>query len=261
MPAMLEVTSGGPILRVRLNRPEVRNAFNRELIDALHDAFASVKADDGTRVLVLSGEGPVFCAGADLNWMRAAAGWTEAQYLEDAERLFDMLAALDSCAVPTIARVHGAALGGGMGLTAACDVAVAAEGTRFGFTEAKLGLLPAAISPFCIAKIGAGHARALFATAERFDAARALQIGLVHRVVPADELDEVERALVVELLSSAPGAAAGARQLVTRIAGQPPMDVREYATRLNAARRASNEAGEGMSAFLEKRRPAWASRE
>jgi len=254
---MLDVTRDGPVLRVRLNRPEVRNAFNRELIDTLRDCFSGVKSDDGTRVLVLSGEGPVFCAGADLNWMRAAAGWSETQHLEDAERLFDMLAALEACAVPTIARVQGAALGGGMGLTAACDIAIAAEGTQFGFTEAKLGLLPAAISPFCVASIGPSHSRALFATAERFDAARALQIGLVHRVVPADQLDAAVQKGIAEVLSSAPGAAAGARQLATRVAGQPLAAVREEVTRLNAARRASEEGREGMSAFLEKRKPRW----
>jgi methylglutaconyl-CoA hydratase len=254
---MLRVDRDGPVLRVRLNRPEVRNAFNRELIDALRTCFFAARSDEGIRALVLSGEGPVFCAGADLNWMRGATDWTEAQHLEEAERLFDMLAALDGCAVPTVARVHGAALGGGMGLIAACDVVIAAEDTRFGFTEAKLGLLPAAISPFCVAKIGVGHARALFATAERFDAVRALRIGLVHHVVPVDQLDAAVEMVVAELRTSAPAAAGSVRDLVARVAGRPPAAVREYVTRLNAARRTSAEGREGMAAFLEKHKPGW----
>ncbi|HEU5315107.1 MAG TPA: enoyl-CoA hydratase-related protein [Chloroflexota bacterium] len=255
---MLDITRRGAVLHVRLNRPEVRNAFNGELIEALHRAVSSI--EDGVRALVLSGEGAVFCAGADLNWMRALAGWTREQHEADAERLFDMLRALDTCAVPTVARVHGAALGGGMGLIAACDVVVAAEGTQLGFTEAKLGLLPAVIAPFCVAKIGPGHARALFATAERFDAARGAQIGLVHRVVPDGQLDTAVEAVLSELLTSAPTATAGARELVRRVAWQAPSDVRAYVAELNAGSRWSDEGREGMSAFLEKRRPRWAER-
>src|SRR5688500_7154839 len=179
---MLSTTREGPVLRVRLDRPEVRNALNGELIAALRAAFSTVRTEDGVRALVLSGEGAVFCAGADLTWMRGVAGWTREQHEADARQLFEMLHALDTCAVPTVARVHGAALGGGMGLIAACDVVVAAEGTQFGFTEAKLGLHPGVISPFCVAKIGTSHARALFSTAERFGPTRAVQIGLVHHV-------------------------------------------------------------------------------
>ena len=254
---VLRIERDGAVLHVRLDRPEVRNALNGELIAALHTAFSGVRTEDGVRALVLSGEGPVFCAGADLAWMRGVAGWTREQHEADARQLFDMLHALETCAVPTVARVHGAALGGGMGLIAACDVVVAAQGTQFGFTEAKLGLLPAVISPFCVAKIGAGHARALFATAERFDAARALQIGLVHRVTPADSLDaEVER-IVHELTTSAPTAVTAARDLVRRVTGRPPLDVRDEVTALNATRRLSEEGQEGMPAFLEKRKPWW----
>ena len=247
----------GPVLHVRLDRPEVRNAFNGELIAALRVAFSGVRAEDGVRVLVLSGEGSVFCAGADLNWMRGIEGWTHAQHAEDARALFDMLAALDACAVPTVARVHGAALGGGMGLIAACDVVVAGEGTQFGFTEAKLGLLPAVISPFCVAKIGPSHARALFATAERFDAARALQIGLVHQVAPEGELDGAVQRVVNELLSSAPTATTAARNLVKRVAGHPSADLRDLIAGISADRLTSDEGREGMSAFLEKRKPRW----
>jgi methylglutaconyl-CoA hydratase len=252
---MLSVERRGAVLHVRLNRPDVRNALNGELIGALHARVSAV--GDGVRVLVLSGDGPVFCAGADLHWMRGAAGWTREQHRRDAERLFDMLHALDTCAVPTLARVHGAALGGGMGLLAACDVVVAAEATQLGFTEAKLGLLPAVIAPFCIAKIGASHARALFATGERFDAARGREIGLIHRVVSDDQLDAAVDAVVNELLTSAPTAIAAARELVRGVAGQSPDAVRDFVADLNAARRTSDEGREGMSAFLEKRRPSW----
>lgn len=245
------------MLHVRLDRPEVRNAFNGELIAALYAAFSRVRADDGVRALMLSGEGPVFCAGADLAWMRGLSGWTREQHEADAKQLFDMLYALDTCAVPTVARVHGAALGGGMGLIAACDVVVAGEGTWFGFTEAKLGLLPAVISPFCVAKIGEGHARALFSTAARFDTARAVQIGLVHRVAPPVELDaEVER-VIDELTSSAPAAATEARALVRAVSGKPHEAVRDIVAGINAERRMSDDGREGMSAFLEKRKPHW----
>ena len=258
MSELLRIEREGAVLHVRLNRPEVRNAFNGELIAALHAAFSGVRPEEGVRALVLSGEGPVLCAGADLTWMRGLAGWTQEEHAADARALFDMLAALDACAVPTVARVHGAALGGGMGLIAACDVVIAADGTQFGFTEAKLGLLPAVISPFCVGKIGASHARALFATAERFDAARAQHIGLVHHVVPADGLDDAVQRTVNELLTSAPTATTGARELVRKVAGVPPNEVRDAVAALNADRRKSDEGREGMTAFLEKRKPRWA---
>ena len=254
---MLRVERDGGVLHVRLHRPDVRNAFNGELIAALHATFAGVQTQADVRVLVLSGEGPVFCAGADLTWMRGIAGWTHEQHAEDARTLFDMLHALDTCAVPTVARVHGAALGGGMGLIAACDVVVAAEGTQFGFTEAKLGLLPAVISPFCVAKIGQSHARALFATAERFDATRAHQIGLVHHVAPADALDDAVARVVHELLTSAPTATTSARDLVRLVTGRSPQEVREEVATLNATRRTSEDGQEGMAGYLDKRKPRW----
>src|SRR5688500_16054217 len=254
---MLRIEREGAVLHVRLDRPDVRNAFNGDLIAALHTAFSGVRANDGVRALVLSGEGPVFCAGADLTWMRGLGGWTREQHEADAKELFDMLHALDTCAVPTVPQVHGAAVGGGMGLVAACDVVVAGEGTWFGFAEAKLGLLPAVISPFCVAKIGEGHARALFATAERFDAARAVQIGLVHRVAPMAELDAEVGRVIDELTSSAPAASTEARALVRAVAGKPHEAARDVVAGINAERRMSDEGREGMSAFLEKRKPRW----
>jgi methylglutaconyl-CoA hydratase len=248
---------GGEVLRVRLNRPEVHNALNGALIQELRECFASVNRED-TRALVLSGEGRSFCAGADLNWMRASREWTHEQHVADAGQLAEMLAALNACVVPAVARVHGAALGGALGLLACCDIVVAAEDTKFGFTEAKLGLLPAVIAPFVVAKTGQSHARALFVTAERFDAQRALQIGLVHRVVPAGQLDEAVEVVVRELLTSAPEAAAQARELVARVQGQTPESVRDYTVTLNARLRAGAEGQEGMASFLEKRNPSWA---
>jgi propionyl-CoA carboxylase len=251
------VSQEGAVLHVRLNRPAVHNALNGDLLTALLAAFRSVPAGGSVRALVLSGEGPSFCAGADLKWMRQVREWTRAQHEDDARLLFDALAVLDACPVPTVARVHGVALGGAMGLIACCDVVVAAEDTRFGFTEAKLGILPAVISPFVIAKTGAGQARALFATAERFDARRAFQIGLVHHVVPAGELDAAMARVTHDLLTSAPGAAAQARSLVKRVAGKPFAEVRDAVAAINADRRISEEGQEGMSAFLEKRKPRW----
>ena len=252
----LLVEQRGAVLHVRLNRPEVHNALDGDLIAALGDCLSRIEPAH-TRALVLAGEGPSFCAGADLTWLRSVRDWSHDEHVADAGRLFDMLSALDSCPVPTVARVHGAALGGGMGLIACCDVVVAAQDARFGFTEAKLGLLPAVISPFAIAKIGAGHARALFATAERFDAARAEKIGLVHHVVPAADLDDAVETVADHLLSSAPGAAAGARHLIGEVAGKPLDRVREYVVAENAWRRTGPEGQEGMAAFLEKRRPSW----
>lgn len=251
------VEQRGPVLYVHLDRPEVHNALDGNTITRLRDIFLAVPDGGKVRALVLAGAGKSFCAGADLAWMRALAGMSRTEHAEDARRLFDMLAALNSCAVPSVARVHGVALGGGMGLVAACDIAIAAADARFGFTEAKLGLLPAVISPFCVAKIGPSHARALFATAERFDARRALQIGLVHHVVPPDALDATVDDIVRELLTSAPGAAAHARQLVREVAWRLPGDTRDYTVEINARRRASAEGQEGMAAFLEKRSPSW----
>ena len=251
------VSTQGAILHIRLNRPAVHNALNGDLLNALLDAFRQVPADGSVRALVLSGEGASFCAGADLKWMRELRDWTRAQHEDDARLLFDALRALDECPVPTVARVHGAALGGAMGLIASCDVVVAADDTRFGFTESKLGILPAVISPFVIAKIGAGHARSLFATAERFDTKRAARIGLVHHVVPAGELDDAVARVTRDLLTSAPGAAAQARALVTRVAGKPLPEVRDAVAGINADRRISEEGQEGMGAFLEKRKPNW----
>jgi len=194
--SLLSVRREGGVARVTLSRPDVRNAFNAELIAELRSSFESLGADDGVVAIVLAGEGKVFCGGADINWMRASLDLTREQNVADAQAMSDMFRTIDRCPKPTIARVHGAALGGGAGLAAVCDVVVASDETVFGFTETKLGIIPAVISPFVLAKIGASNGRALFLTGERFDARRALAIGLAHEVVAASALDaSVDRVL------------------------------------------------------------------
>lgn len=249
------------MLHVRLNRPEVHNALNAEMIAELAECFRSVSAGGETRAVLLSGEGPSFCAGADLNYMRTVAGYTREENIRDALCLAGMLDAINACPVPVVARVHGAALGGGAGLVACADVVVAAENARFGFTEAKLGILPAVISPFVVAKIGETHARALFTTAERFDARRAVRIGLAHRATSEAELDSAVERELKELLSSAPGAASAAKELVREVRGKAPAESRGYTAETIARLRAGDEGREGITAFLEKRRPSWMKNE
>lgn len=263
MSGPLRVERLGPVARVVLDRPEVRNAFNAELIGGLTDAFATLSDEppDALRAVVLAGEGPVFCAGADVEWMRAAAAMDLDANEADAGRLATMLETIDTCPVPVVARVHGAALGGGMGLCAVSDVVVATADATFGFTETRLGILPAVIGPYAIAKIGESAARALFLSGSRFDAARAAQIGLVHEVV-ADEvaLDERVAALVEELLAAGPTAAREAKALIRRLRGQHGAQARALTVAAIARQRTSPEGQEGLSAFLEKRDPSWRAR-
>ena len=248
----------GPALWITLNRPEVRNAINPGLIADLTAAFAGVGAGGETRAVVLAGAGTHFCAGGDLAWMREAVSYSQAENVADALRVADMLEAVEDCAVPVIGRVHGAALAGGAGLVAACDVVVASLDTRFGFTEARLGIAPAMIAPFVMRKIGPGHARALFVTAERFDAARAMQLGLIHRVTDLDGLDSAVQEVVDAIVSCGPEALRACKQLVAAVAGMPRDATRTYAAELNAILRTSAEGQEGMRAFLEKRAPCFA---
>jgi len=251
------LTLDGPVAHVVLDRPEVRNAFDGEMVRELHDAVAAASARDDVRVVVLAGRGSAFCAGADLEWMKTVAGFTREENLADARALFELFEAIDRSPKAVVACVQGAALGGGAGLVAAADIAVAEEGTQFGFTEVRLGLVPAVISPFVIRKIGVSAARELFLTGERFPAARAAAIGLVHRVVKLDELDRAVDERVGELLKAAPGAVAAAKALVRGVAGRPVEGVRDVVCRRIAERRASEEGQEGLAAFLEKRAPAW----
>lgn len=248
---MLSVAQSGPVLRVVLNRPEVRNAFNDELIAALSDAFLNLPT--GVRCVVLSGEGKAFSAGGDLEWMRRAAAYTQEQNAQDALKLARLFQAIVTCPAVVIAKVHGAAFGGGCGLVAASDVAVCEAETKFAFSEVRLGLLPATISSFVIPKIGAGHARALFSTGEAFGAERALRIGLVHEVAGAESLEGTVEAKVQAVLVSGPDACAKAK----RIAAEPPLAI-EAAAMLLAEARASDEGREGVAAFLEKRPARWA---
>jgi len=251
----LRIDTRGPVSTVRLCRPEVRNAFNEVLIAELTGAFRAIP--EGTRVVVLAGEGPSFCAGADAAWMKKSRTYTEDQNARDAAAMAEMLRAVEECPKPVIARVQGAALGGGSGLVAACDIALAAEGCQFGFTEVRLGLIPAVISTFVLPKIGAGAARRYFLTGERFGAREAMVLGLVHDVVPEEALDSRLDAMVGELLQCGPRAVEAAKKLLREVAGLEREQAIEHTVRTIARLRVSPEAQEGLGAFLEKRKPGW----
>jgi len=253
---------GGVVARVTLTRPEVHNAFNAELIGELRKLFRMLadESADELRAVVLAGDGPSFCAGADVTWMRASLGLTREQNEQDAMVMAEMFDAIDRCPAPVVARVHGAALGGGMGLCAVSDLVIAEAGTKFGFTETRLGILPAVISPFVIAKIGETHARALFPAGRRFDATRALRIGLVHEVVEGQQaLDEAVESAVADLLAAGPTAARAAKAVVREVRGLPHESTRWHTARRIAGQRTSAEGQEGLRAFLEKREPKWGS--
>jgi methylglutaconyl-CoA hydratase len=251
---------GGVVARVTLNRPDVHNAFNATLIAELRKAFAALARQGPTelRAVVLAGAGPSFCAGADVAWMRAAMALDVEGNEQDAMAMADMFEAIDTCPVPVIARVHGAALGGGMGLCAVSDLVVAESGARFGFTETRLGILPAVISPFVVAKIGETHARALFPGGRRFDAVRAQRIGLVHEVVEGvAALDEAVDTAVGDVLAAGPTATRAAKAIVREVRGVSHGSAKWHTARVIARQRTSDEAQEGFRAFAEKRPPAW----
>lgn len=253
----LDIARDGAILRVALNRPERHNAFDAPTIAALTDAFRSVPA--GTRAVVLSGNGPSFCAGADARWMREAATYTREQNEADALALSNMLAAIDACPAPVIAIAHGSVFGGGVGLLACADMVVLTPDARLSLSEVKLGLIPATIGPFVLAKIGASAARRWFLTAEVFTAEQALAMNLAHAVAPDLAAAHAQAdAWIAALLANAPGAIADAKRLIADLAGAPLTDeLRQDTARRIAARRASDEGREGLAAFLEKRRPGW----
>ena len=256
----LRLEREGAVARVTLARPEVRNAFNAELIADLHGAFATLAAEpaDALRAVVLAGEGKAFSAGADIAWQRAALRLSLDENRADAARLQEMLESIDGCPAPVVARVQGAALGGGMGLCAVADVVVATADVSFGFTEVKLGILPAIISPFVLSRIGEGHARALFMTGQRFDAERARAIGLVHEVVPDEAaLDARVDDLVAELLSSGPTAVRAAKSLIHSRREMADAEFAAHALNVAARQRVSDEGQEGLGAFLEKRSATW----
>jgi methylglutaconyl-CoA hydratase len=253
----LLVRREGPVEHVVLNRPGVRNAFNPALVEDLRAWAAAIAQSADVRAAVLSGAGRAFCAGGDLAVMAATIGASREENVADATRLAALFEALDHLAVPLIGRVHGAALGGGAGLAAVCDIVVAAEEAVFGFTEVKLGIMPSVISPYALARIGRSAARELFLTGARFSAARALDIGLVHAVVAAERLDEAVAGYLREILSSGPEAVRGAKALIRQIVGKAPSEVSALTADALATRRVSKEGQEGMRAFLEKRQAAW----
>lgn len=254
----LSVTAAQHVATVTLNRPDVRNAFNETVIAELTGAFRALGDSAEIRAIVLAGNGPAFCAGADLNWMKKMAGYSHEQNRADALGLAQMLHTIWACAKPVIARVHGDTYAGGVGLVAACDIAVSAEAAHFCLSEAKLGLLPATISPYVIRAMGEQAARRYFITAERFDAAEALRLGFVHAVVPADGLDAKVAELTAALVANSPNAVRESKRLVQDIAGRAVDDalLADTAERI-AAIRASDEGREGVRSFLEKRSPSW----
>lgn len=254
----LEVTRQGYVGNVVLNRPDVRNAFNETAIAEIIGAFRALGAEDSIRVIVLAARGSAFCAGADLNWMKKMAGYTRAENLADAGQLADMLRTIYLCPKPVVAKVQGDCYAGGMGLVAACDIAVAADTVNFCLSEVKLGLIPATISPYVIRSMGENAARRYFLTAERFPADEAKRIGFVHEVAAADALDEKVAEIVNALISASPHAVKEAKRLVHDVAGRALDDdlVGDTVERI-ADIRASDEGREGVQSFLEKRKPGW----
>ncbi len=254
----LEIESAHGIATVWMNRPERHNAFDGTMIGEVTDAFTALEAEATVRLVVLAGRGKSFSAGADLDWMRKAASYTAEENLRDARALAAMLKTIDRLTKPTVARVHGAALGGGTGLAAACDIAIASTQASFATTEVKFGIVPAAISPYVIRAIGERMASRYFLTAERFDAQEAHRIGMVHEVVESDALDTRIRSIVDSLLIGGPKAQAAAKALIRRVAKHPLDDaVIEYTAQCIGSLRTTPEAREGIAAFLEKHAPGW----
>ena len=245
------------IATVTMRRPEMHNAFNAQLISDLQAAFTDLLPDARLHGVILTGEGKSFSAGADLNVMQAAVHFTQEQNLEDALRLADLFDTINRFPSPVIGRINGTAMGGGCGLVSVCDIVVAAENARFAFSEVKLGIAPAVISPYVVRKIGETHARVLFVTGERFSAARAREIGLVHSVVPLEELDTAVDNIVKELLTSSPQAMRACKALALNVGHLDHDAARRYTAETIAALRVSEEGQEGLKAFLEKRKASW----
>lgn len=257
MPQHLIVAIEAGVATVTLARPEFHNAFQAALIAELTAAFRALGDEAGVRAIVLTGAGPSFSAGADIASMRASLDLSAEENRADAERLADLFETIDTCPRPTIARVNGAALGGGVGLVAVCDIAIAAAGAQFGFSEVRLGIAPAVISPYVLRRIGEAQARALFLTGARFDAIRAQAIGLVHDAVAPDRLDAAVAEQVAHLLAAAPGAVAATKALIRQVRGLDMQEARGITTELIARLRTTPEGQEGLRAFLDKRPPAW----
>ena len=242
----------GVVTRVTLNRPDIRNAFNDTMIRELREAFSAIEQDASARVVVLTGAGKAFCAGADLHWMRQVVEYTYEQNYEDSLNLAKLMRQIYDCPKPVVGRINGPAIGGGTGLVAVCDIPVASEDAVLSFSEVKIGLVPACISPYVLKRVGERYGREYFLTGERLTAQKALQCGLVNRVVPAQELDATVDGLVEHLISSGPAALATCKRMVREV-GDMDLDTAEMIARL----RMSEEGQEGMAAFLERRKPAW----
>lgn len=247
----------GWVAWITLNRPEVHNAFNSVMIGDLLRAFGRIKDDPGVRVAVLTGQGKSFCAGADLNWMREIIQYSYEQNLEESLQIAELHHNIYTLPKPTIAMVNGTAIGGGTGFLSACDIAIASEEARFGLSEVKLGLVPAAISPYVVRKIGESKAREYFLTGERISAQRAAEIGLINKVVPRSDLRGRVGELMEQLLSSGPEALARCKELIFNVVRMSPEEAGEYTAQMIADLRISAEGQEGMAAFLEKRKPSW----
>ncbi|MCU1244594.1 MAG: liuC [Acidobacteria bacterium] len=254
----LLVEETGGILSVTLNRPDVHNAFNDELIAEAIELFEGLAANRSLRAVVLRGTGANFCAGADLNWMSRMVSYSRDENIRDSSLLARMYALINECPLPVVGRIQGAAIGGGVGLVAVCDVAIAMRDAKFGLSEVKLGILPAVISPYVIAKIGQSHARALVLTGERFDAERALRIGLVHRLVDdAQALDAAVDESIAQLRGSGPEAVRECKKLIAHVAASELADAVPYTIEAIATRRTSEEGQQGMQAFLAKQKAPW----
>ncbi len=256
----ITTTRDGSVEYLTLNRPDVRNAFNEHMIRELSEWAERIREDREVRVVVMAGAGKTFSAGADIQWMAKTVRYSEAENFRDAEDTARMFAAINTLPVAVIGRVHGGAFGGGAGLAAVCDIVVAADNARFGFTEVRLGIVPAVISPFVLAKIGASAARELFLTGGTFTATRARDIGLVHAVVAESELDATVAGLATALLEAGPQAIATVKALIPQVLAASGDEQRTLTARTIAARRVSAEGQEGLTAFLEKRTPAWTGR-
>lgn len=253
----IRLTLDKKVARVAFNRPEVHNAFNATMIAELAEAFERLKEDETVRVIILTGEGPSFCAGADINWMREIIDYSYEQNLRESLHLAGALHRLYSLPKPTVAMVNGTTIGGGNGFVSACDIAVAAEEAQFGLSEVKIGLVPAAISPYVIRKIGESKAREYFLTGKRIPAQKAQEIGLVNEVVPLKQLENTVEDLVDLLLTSGPEALSNCKELIFRVPQLSLEEAKEFTARMIANLRISEEGQEGMASFLEKRKPKW----
>ena len=245
------------VARVTLNRPEIRNAFDDKMLVELLEIFRAVKDDEALRAVIVTGEGPAFCAGADLHWMRRVLEYSFEENYEDSMRLAEMLRAIYTCPKPVIGRINGVAIGGGTGIVAACDIAIASEEAFFAFSEIRIGLAPAVISPYLMKRMGEGNLRELFLTGQRFSAARAAEVGLVNAAVPAAGLDERVNAVVELILQGGPGALAASKELIRKTPEHSLESNEKYMVELISRLRMSDEGQEGMGAFLEKRKPKW----